>query len=154
MCQETLKKKVQARCPQCGKTYKNYSTLRVHLKLDCGIDKKHVCPVCGKCFRRRSNMIKHMKRDYVHMAKMNFLDGNNCSILDAVSCPKCHKVYKNLNTMSAHLYQDCGKEKKFMCGYCPKVFKRRHQVQVHIARRHPAFIADSTIYNIDHPAFT
>ncbi|VEN60916.1 unnamed protein product [Callosobruchus maculatus] len=23
--------------------------------------------------------------------------------------------------MSAHLYQDCGKEKKFMCGYCPKL---------------------------------
>ncbi|KAF7277587.1 hypothetical protein GWI33_006153, partial [Rhynchophorus ferrugineus] len=51
-------------------------------------------------------------------------------------CRKCHKWYKNARSLTAHIYQDCGKAKNHVCEYCQLSFKRRHNLKTHIMRRH------------------
>ncbi|KAH1002456.1 hypothetical protein HUJ04_008542 [Dendroctonus ponderosae] len=50
-------------------------------------------------------------------------------------CPKCHKEYKNENTMRAHLYQDCGNN--YQCGLCEYVCKRKYSLKQHQIWKHP-----------------
>nr|CAI5854435.1 unnamed protein product [Callosobruchus analis] len=47
--------------------------------------------------------------------------------------------------MSAHLYQDCGKEKKFMCGYCPKLMHNVKDVRSGSAQKTASGITEDSV---------
>lgn len=53
-------------CPECGKCYKNQSSLSRHTRYACGPTKlKCVCPHCGRLYSRPDTLTDHMIR--VHM---------------------------------------------------------------------------------------
>lgn len=50
-------------CPQCGRTYNHFQSLRRHMKLECGQKVgTFQCPVCGHRSRRKSHLEDHMLR--------------------------------------------------------------------------------------------
>lgn len=53
------------------------------------------------------------------------------TIENKMICPQCAREFKNMNSLRAHLSQDCGKEAKFQCALCPSQFKRKYHLQQH-----------------------
>ncbi|XP_044737201.1 longitudinals lacking protein, isoforms H/M/V isoform X34 [Chrysoperla carnea] len=51
-------------------------------------------------------------------------------------CPKCFKQFKNVNSLSSHLYQTCGKASKYECEYCNMKFLRSFNLRRHIMNKH------------------
>lgn len=62
----------------CGKSYKNISSLNKHLKYECNKMPKFKCLFCSKQAKRPDNLKKHMK--LVHGYILN--DRTNVSIYD------------------------------------------------------------------------
>lgn len=55
-------------------------------------------------------------------------DGNNCG--------RCGKVYKNVDSLRAHLRYYCGQEPQFLCMMCPKRFYQKIHVRSHMFSVH------------------
>nr|CAI5843244.1 unnamed protein product [Callosobruchus analis] len=53
-------------------------------------------------------------------------------------CPNCGRRYKNQGCLSAHLSQDCGKDKSYSCNYCESTFRRKYHLKVHMIKKHHA----------------
>ncbi|XP_030765780.1 zinc finger protein 628-like [Sitophilus oryzae] len=111
------------RCNKCDRTYKNYLTMKVHQRQDCGREKTYSCTVCNKLFRRQYQLKVHSVSHHI-----------------CVNCPNCHKKYKNTNTLSVHMSQDCGKERQFSCPCCPLSFKRKSHLKGHMFNKHRDFL--------------
>ncbi|XP_020288337.1 longitudinals lacking protein, isoforms F/I/K/T-like [Pseudomyrmex gracilis] len=48
-------------CPDCGKKYKWYDSLKRHQRVDCGNkEKKFTCPVCDRKFKYRYELRNHI----------------------------------------------------------------------------------------------
>nr|XP_050860772.1 zinc finger protein 57-like [Vespula vulgaris] len=54
------KKSVIHKCTRCGKSYQLYTSLRRHLRLECGVEPKETCPICGKKFTHRFKLTSHL----------------------------------------------------------------------------------------------
>lgn len=52
------------------------------------------------------------------------------------TCPQCQKVYKSPHVLRVHMAQDCGKERRFACMNCNKVFKRKYHLSEHMKSIH------------------
>ncbi|XP_017783479.1 PREDICTED: zinc finger protein 425-like [Nicrophorus vespilloides] len=112
-----LPRKLKIVCLQCNRKYKNQNSLRVHMSLDCGKEKRITCPICRKFKTSRKFQLG------VHMFRK-------------IRCPQCEKVYKNFETLRAHMSYDCGRKKrKFrcaVCGNCGKVYKNKKSRNNHV----------------------
>lgn len=53
-----------------------------------------------------------------------------------IRCYNCERVYKNKNSLKAHLGLDCGKQKQYKCYYCKFSSKRKSNLQFHMQRKH------------------
>jgi uncharacterized Zn-finger protein len=49
-------------CRECNKIYKNFHTLRMHLRQDCGKGKQFKCPECARTFKRNAHVKNHLAR--------------------------------------------------------------------------------------------
>lgn len=48
-------------CPNnCGRKYKHKTSLRAHLRFECGVPKQFSCEICGKSFALKHNFRTHM----------------------------------------------------------------------------------------------
>lgn len=48
-------------CPNdCGRSYLRKETLRRHLRLECGVERKHRCGICDQRFVRRDHVKVHL----------------------------------------------------------------------------------------------
>lgn len=56
--------------------------------------------------------------------------------VSAVQCPMCHGMYKNLNSLKAHISQLCGKTTDFQCQFCKYKCKRKYCLKKHLIGRH------------------
>lgn len=48
-------------CWQCGRKYKIISSLRRHLRLECGKEPQFQCPFCPHKTKLKSNLTQHMR---------------------------------------------------------------------------------------------
>lgn len=55
-------KKLNVTCPNCGKFYKWYSSLKNHLRLECGKDPQYFCQLCKYSTHYPQDYKKHMIR--------------------------------------------------------------------------------------------
>lgn len=48
-------------CPQnCGRSYKNKSSINRHLQFECGVERKFECHVCFKRFTHKIHLANHL----------------------------------------------------------------------------------------------
>jgi len=75
-------------CPQnCGKSYKNISSLNKHLKYECNKIPQFKCLFCDKKAKRPDNLRKHMKLVHGYNESTNYrynTHTQNGSSLDVV----------------------------------------------------------------------
>lgn len=53
------------------------------------------------------------------------------------ACNVCGKVYRWYRNLRSHVRQECGKEPRFLCPYCPHRTKIKSNLKKHIKIRHP-----------------
>jgi hypothetical protein len=66
-------------------------------------------------------------------------------LADKMFCPNCHKLYKNITTLAAHLRQDCKRGLDFQCHLCPYKTRRKHNLKQHIRNRHSALVPETPV---------
>lgn len=47
-------------CVRCGRKYKHKSTLKAHLRYECGVAPKFQCSICSKMFKHKSHLKSHV----------------------------------------------------------------------------------------------
>lgn len=60
------------RCPQCGRPYRWVTTLKRHLKYECGKEAQLRCPFCTLKFKHKSSLTRHIQN--IHREKLQELD--------------------------------------------------------------------------------
>lgn len=61
-------------CPECGRMYKLKSSLRNHLKWECGKDPQFQCPFCVYRAKQKMHIGRHMER--MHKEKFIKIEGD------------------------------------------------------------------------------
>jgi hypothetical protein len=54
----------------------------------------------------------------------------------AFQCPNCGKFYKYRRNMLSHLKLECGMEPQFRCQFCPRRYKQKSKLQIHVGSKH------------------
>jgi hypothetical protein len=54
----------------------------------------------------------------------------------AFQCPNCGKFYKYRRNMLSHFKLECGMEPQFCCQFCPRRYKQKSKLQIHIGSKH------------------
>ncbi|XP_041434980.1 oocyte zinc finger protein XlCOF7.1-like isoform X2 [Xenopus laevis] len=101
-------------CSECGKCFKQISSLIVHQKTH-SEESKFSCSECGKCFPRLLLLNMHHKS---HKRVKPYL------------CYKCGKCYLQLSDLNAHQCSHRG-EKPFPCSVCGKCFTQSSELNLH-----------------------
>lgn len=60
----------------------------------------------------------------------------------AFQCPNCGKFYKYRRNMLSHLKLECGMEPQFRCQFCPRRYKQKSKLQIHIGSKHSNEFSD------------
>ncbi|KAL2738491.1 zinc finger protein 57-like [Vespula maculifrons] len=95
------------KCMRCGKGYQLHTSLRRHLRLECGVEPKEtymeykfniklptfkilcvICPNCGRRYKRNDYLLRH-KRE--------------CQLERTFGCPMCGKKFKRKYHLSRHV---------------------------------------------------
>ncbi|GLH03662.1 Longitudinals lacking protein, isoforms H/M/V [Gryllus bimaculatus] len=128
-------------CLECGKTYRQQSSLSTHKRSHRG--DVYRCDACNKPFNHRSHLIRHLRVHTTREAKM-------------YPCTVCGKVYKQPGSLASHSRQHeevykcdtCNKEfgkrlalirhmnvhsteRSFKCGICGKAYRQRSSLSTH-----------------------
>jgi len=51
-------------------------------------------------------------------------------------CHKCGSAYKHRHHMYRHMKHECGVEPKFHCPYCPKRYRQKCYLRIHVLKNH------------------
>lgn len=54
-------------CPQCPKKYKFKTSLKRHLKYECGVERQFQCEICLQRFSYKSSLLKHKANKHTEM---------------------------------------------------------------------------------------
>lgn len=110
MMQKTDEKK----CPHCGKTFAQHSTLVAHIRTHTN-EKPFQCLICGESFAQSSTLEHH---SLVHNDEKPF------------QCEECKKQFKRQDYLDNHMRTHTN-EKPFHCDECPKRFPNKSNLNRH-----------------------
>ncbi|VVC28705.1 Zinc finger C2H2-type,Zinc finger, RING/FYVE/PHD-type [Cinara cedri] len=116
-------------CPnRCGRSYTGdyrKSSLKRHLRDECGVEPQFCCTICQKRFTQKSN-------------------GYTMSHIDSIQCPNnCGRSYKGARrkyTLNRHLMFECGVDPQFQCQICQRKFPHNSNLKKHLLCVHQSFI--------------
>ncbi|CAH0547437.1 unnamed protein product [Brassicogethes aeneus] len=60
----------------------------------------------------------------------------NTDLSTIFMCNKCTKSYRLKHSLTRHMKFECGKEPKYTCDLCPRKFKHKYDLNVHIKGKH------------------
>ncbi|XP_020795141.1 zinc finger and BTB domain-containing protein 41 isoform X2 [Boleophthalmus pectinirostris] len=106
-------------CFVCGKSVRERTTLREHMRIHSG-EKPHLCSVCGQSFRHGSSYRLHLR---VHHNDKRY------------ECIQCGKTFIRHDHLSKHQKIHSG-EKAHQCEECGKCFRRHDHLTVHYKTVH------------------
>ncbi|XP_052742165.1 zinc finger protein 83 [Bicyclus anynana] len=133
-------------CIICASSFDSMQLLSVHMKSHEKNDWLITCDQCNKVFKKVSHLKRHKivhKNVYPH--DMNTTPKENvCTNIcetnaEQFQCSKCLQMFKNVNSLSAHMRKHTEKGRVLSCKECNKVFKKishlkRHESQHEINR--------------------
>ncbi|XP_037643539.1 zinc finger and BTB domain-containing protein 41 [Sebastes umbrosus] len=106
-------------CFVCGKSVRERTTLREHLRIHSG-EKPHLCSICGQSFRHGSSYRLHLR---VHHDDKRY------------ECDECGKTFIRHDHLTKHQKIHSG-EKAHQCEACGKCFRRHDHLTVHYKSIH------------------
>ncbi|XP_004700124.1 zinc finger and BTB domain-containing protein 41 [Echinops telfairi] len=106
-------------CFICGKSVRERTTLKEHLRIHSG-EKPHLCSICGQSFRHGSSYRLHLR---VHHDDKRY------------ECDECGKTFIRHDHLTKHKKIHSG-EKVHQCEECGKCFGRRDHLTVHYKSVH------------------
>uniref|UniRef100_A0A3Q3EXC2 Zinc finger and BTB domain-containing protein 41 n=1 Tax=Kryptolebias marmoratus TaxID=37003 RepID=A0A3Q3EXC2_KRYMA len=106
-------------CFVCGKSVRERTTLREHLRIHSG-EKPHLCSICGQSFRHNSSYRLHLR---VHHDDKRY------------ECDECGKTFIRHDHLTKHQKIHSG-EKAHQCEECGKCFRRHDHLTVHYKSVH------------------
>ncbi|XP_041967436.1 zinc finger and BTB domain-containing protein 41 [Alosa sapidissima] len=106
-------------CYLCGKSVRERTTLREHLRIHSG-EKPHLCSICGQSFRHGSSYRLHLR---VHHDDKRY------------ECDECGKTFIRHDHLTKHKKIHSG-EKAHQCEECGKCFRRHDHLTVHYKSVH------------------
>ncbi|KAG8436583.1 hypothetical protein GDO86_007623 [Hymenochirus boettgeri] len=106
-------------CFICGKSVRERTTLKEHLRIHSG-EKPHLCSICGQSFRHGSSYRVHLR---VHHDDKRY------------ECEECGKTFIRHDHLIKHKKIHSG-EKAHQCEECGKCFGRRDHLTVHYKSVH------------------
>ncbi|XP_062338092.1 zinc finger and BTB domain-containing protein 41 [Osmerus eperlanus] len=106
-------------CFICGKSVRERTTLREHLRIHSG-EKPHLCSICGQSFRHGSSYRLHLR---VHHDDKRY------------ECDECGKTFIRHDHLTKHQKIHSG-EKAHQCEECGKCFRRHDHLTVHYKSVH------------------
>ncbi|XP_073449081.1 zinc finger and BTB domain-containing protein 41 [Aquarana catesbeiana] len=106
-------------CFICGKSVRERTTLKEHLRIHSG-EKPHLCSICGQNFRHGSSYRLHIR---VHHDDKRY------------ECEDCGKTFIRHDHLTKHKKIHSG-EKAHQCEECGKCFGRRDHLTVHYKSVH------------------
>ncbi|XP_029309168.1 zinc finger and BTB domain-containing protein 41 [Cottoperca gobio] len=106
-------------CFVCGKSVRERTTLREHLRIHSG-EKPHLCSICGQSFRHSSSYRLHLR---VHHDDKRY------------ECDECGKTFIRHDHLTKHQKIHSG-EKAHQCEECGKCFRRHDHLTVHYKSIH------------------
>ncbi|KAM7401047.1 hypothetical protein PAMA_005310 [Pampus argenteus] len=106
-------------CFVCGKSVRERTTLREHLRIHSG-EKPHLCSICGQSFRHGSSYRLHLR---VHHDDKRY------------ECDECGKTFIRHDHLTKHQKIHSG-EKAHQCEECGKCFRRHDHLTVHYKSVH------------------
>ncbi|XP_062848894.1 zinc finger and BTB domain-containing protein 41 [Trichomycterus rosablanca] len=106
-------------CFLCGKSVRERTTLREHLRIHSG-EKPHLCSICGQSFRHGSSYRLHLR---VHHDDKRY------------ECEECGKAFIRHDHLKKHRKIHTG-ERAHQCEECGKCFRRADHLNVHYKSIH------------------
>ncbi|CAN9503148.1 unnamed protein product [Ophioblennius macclurei] len=106
-------------CFVCGKSVRERTTLREHLRIHSG-EKPYLCSICGQSFRHGSSYRLHLR---VHHDDKRY------------ECGECGKTFIRHDHLTKHQKIHSG-EKAHQCEECGKCFRRHDHLTVHYKSVH------------------
>ncbi|OWR52052.1 putative krueppel c2h2-type zinc finger protein [Danaus plexippus plexippus] len=129
------------RCRKCPKIFKDYNTLKVHMRQNHKKRKCYICHYCNKDFVDRTFFKVHIK---LHCDACGLLLPNKklylehrekvCRVVKKYECKTCVKHFFRFMDLKDHSYEHLGTF--FICDVCKQLFHNKCEVAHHIMYSH------------------
>ncbi|KAI3374396.1 hypothetical protein L3Q82_006227 [Scortum barcoo] len=128
-------------CFICGKSVRERTTLREHMRIHSG-EKPHLCSICGQSFRHGSS---YRYKTAVHQCEVCKKEFKGKSSLEMHfrthsgekphRCPECNQTFRIKKTLTKHMviHSDA---RPFNCSHCSATFKRKDKLKYHVDHVH------------------
>ncbi|KAK2492807.1 hypothetical protein MC885_007581 [Smutsia gigantea] len=107
-------------CFICGKSVRERTTLKEHLRIHSG-EKPHLCSICGQSFRHGSSYRLHLR---VHHDDKRYKATFH-------QCDVCKKIFKGKSSLEMHFRTHSG-EKPYKCQICNQSFRIKKTLTKHL----------------------
>lgn len=107
-------------CTDCGETFINGRSLRIHVARKHEQDAAHICQICGVGFRNLYQFRDHVK--VKHDPKI-------------YKCLHCDKAFSLEARMKHHLMYHTG-YRPYKCAHCGNAYKKRWGLYLHVEKAH------------------
>uniref|UniRef100_A0A8C0G9S3 C2H2-type domain-containing protein n=1 Tax=Chelonoidis abingdonii TaxID=106734 RepID=A0A8C0G9S3_CHEAB len=101
-------------CPDCGKSFRQYSYLVTHRRIHTG-ERPYSCAQCGLGFSQHSSLIRHR---HTHTGERPY------------RCPDCGKAFALSTSLLTHQRTHTG-ERPYNCNQCGRGFSQRSALVTH-----------------------